>query len=423
MRLKNHHRQRVIDMRVTAEKVALIARACCALLLLATTTPLPVAAEETQVSASNISDYEFDHINNQFAWGDRDGNIWIANVDPVTGDFVPRNGKGVLADTGAVYVLYCGNGPEWTYSAAGNFVTYTKYVDPNGPKDASNYGVGAARPTQGVWQGALMPGGAGYQEPAGTQNPNDPDPRLFYKVNTGSWQMLASPADANLAAGTPIPGSNLSKGSERWVPGQNEVIFTEEFLSRSGVKQRQVFLYDGKSNTTQQLTSDSGTKDAAFMWQAPEFNNAYVFFAAVNSQTIRFYRQISVGADPAQSQWQAIATMPIPAGAPKYLNSPEPFTYQGHSYVFYLRSTSTDPTDPTVPTQTWLTSLNGDINRQISDPAVSGRVRIDPEYFITEQGPYIYYNRRLTVAEPGDTVKSEGIWRSSTGLGPQATPP
>lgn len=334
------------------------------LLPLAALQPWAARAEETQVTPSNIPDYEFDHINNQMAWGDRAGNIWIATVDPVTGDFIPQDGKGILADTGAVYVLNCGNGPEWTYSANGNFITYTKYVDPAGPRNESNYGVGIAKPVNGIWQGGLFPGGAGYQEPLGTLNPGDPNPKLFYKVTTGGWQMLASPVNRNLSLGTPIPGSEFSKGSERWVPGKNQIIFTEEFLDASGVNERQVFLYDGDSDTTHQLTFDAGRKDAAFMWQAPEFNNAYVFFTAVNSETIQFYRPSSGGGgDPATAQWEVLATAPIPEGAPVYVNSPEPFTYQGQSYVFYLRSASSDPTDTSAPTQTWLTSMNGDINR------------------------------------------------------------
>ncbi len=409
-------------MHFVARRSLLFGNVTSALLLLSVGIPSTATAEETRVSSSNIPDYEFDHINNQFAWGDRAGNIWIANIDPVTGAFVPQDGKGSLADTGAVYALNCGNGPEWTYSANGNFITYTKYVDPNGPKKTSNYGVGVAKRINGVWQGGLMPGGAGYQEPLGTQNPDDPNPKLFYKVTTGGWQMLASPVNRNLTQGAPIPGSEFSKGSERWVPGKNQVIFTEEFIDAAGVQERQVFLYDGDSDTTHQLTFDPGRKDAAFMWQAAELNNAYVFFAAVNSATIQFYRPTADGADPALAQWEPLAAAPIPQGAPKFVNSPEPFTYQGHSYVFYLRSASSDATDTTAATETWLTSMNGQINRQISDPSITGRLRADPEYFITEQGPYIYYNRFM-VAAPGVPVKSEGIWRSSTGLGPQANLP
>jgi hypothetical protein len=272
----------------------------------------------------------------------------------------------------------------------------------------------------GQWQAGMFTGGAGFQEPLATLNPGDTNPRVFYKVTSGGWQMLASPINGDLAAGTPIPGSELSKGSERWVPNKNQVIFTEEFIDSAGVNERQVFLWDGDSNTTTQLTFDPTRKDAVWMWQAPEFNGDYVFMAAVNSSFVEFWHK-NPGATTPDTTWVPFSAAPAPAGAPQYVESPEPFVYEGQSYVFYVRSTDSNPESVTVPTEIWLTSLNGTVNRQISDPNQTGVIRIDPEWFVTSQGPYIYYNRRAVAASgSGSGGLTQGVWRSSTGLGPQA---
>ena len=62
--------------------------------------------------------------------------------------------------------------------------------------------------------------------------------------------------------------------------------------------------------------------------------------------------------------------------------------------------------DPNVPSYRVLTS-------DVPDP----RARRDPEYYITSNGPYLYYNRYIL--SDGQAARPEGVFRIETGLGPQ----
>jgi hypothetical protein len=108
----------------------------------------------------------------------------------------------------------------------------------------------------------------------------------------------------------------------------------------------------------------------------------------------------------------------MPAATP-YIGSPEPFVHNGRSWVFFWLSAKPSSSssvsliamtgiDPAVPSLRALTSA--------TSPA---RSRRDPEYFITANGPYIYYSRFLlpTSTRP---LTSEGVFRVDTGLGPRA---
>jgi hypothetical protein len=181
-----------------------------------------------------------------------------------------------------------------------------------------------------------------------------------------------------------------------------------------------VFLYDGQSNSTSQLTFDATGKEAVFMWQAPELNNAYVFFTVVGTPTsnvVAFYRQM-----PNSTDWTAFATIHTPSGAPPFVISPEPFVYNGKSYVFMVRSTSSDSTDMTVPTEIWLASMDGTFNQRLSDPSIS-EVRSDPEYFITDQGPYIYFNRYVPAIKGKKPFAWDGVYVGRPGITAGAAAP
>ena len=83
---------------------------------------------EIQVSTYEIPDPEYDQDSGQFTFSDKAGNLWIGNVDPITGDFDPLDGHAILVDTGAAFVTDFGNGPEWMKSIEGLEIVYTKYL-------------------------------------------------------------------------------------------------------------------------------------------------------------------------------------------------------------------------------------------------------------------------------------------------------
>jgi hypothetical protein len=372
------------------------------------------AAAEVQVSPDVIIDYEFDIVDSLLTFVDTSNNLWVANVDPTTGAFVPSNGQGTLVDTGAAQAITFGNGPEWVQATDGFHIIYTKYTA-GSIYSANSANVGYASKVNGKWKGSVLPHTMGFGEPIGNLSPTQSAPPVAFRNLTVAGFQLYSQDVSGQSAPVKIPNTVDSSGSDRFVPGLNELIYTEPVASGSS-SYHQVFTYDFDAKTITQLTTAPYNAGPVFMFQAPELNNAYVFFTVLNEQAIVFYREV-VSKSGGPSTWTPVAQIANPAGAPPYIWSPEPFTYKGKSYVFFQRSTSPDPTDFSIPTQIWVVSMDGSVNRQVSDATVTNVVRSDPEYFITSsQGPQIYYNRYSLTAK-GAPYQSLGVWRCDAGLG------
>ncbi len=178
----------------------------------------------------------------------------------------------------------------------------------------------------------------------------------------------------------------------------------------------QVFRYWLDAGTPEQLTFDDGNKDlhsVPWMWRAPEFNDAFVFATVVEDRELRIYREPEFGA--AGQPWTFVYSAFSPDRA--VLNSPEPFTHNGKSYV--VVGATVPPYR--YPAAIFLSNIDSSepMFRQLTvDESV--RLRSDPEVFVTNAGPYVYYNRfnpdGATLLCPDPC--SEGVYRSYTGLPP-----
>ena len=93
--------------------------------------------------------------------------------------------------------------------------------------------------------------------------------------------------------------------------------------------------------------------------------------------------------------------------------------HNGHSYIAMQLSSSPDPTDLSVATHIAIAGIDPEHLglRVLTDESSPPRVRLDPEYFITAQGPFIYYPRYLPLTETTPPL-GDGVWRVDTGLGP-----
>ena len=78
--------------------------------------------------------------------------------------------------------------------------------------------------------------------------------------------------------------------------------------------------------------------------------------------------------------------------------SPEPFVYQGQSYAFM--GLAVPPNN--FSSEIWFVNLNElrPFMRRLDDPTLF-KARMDPEAFVTELGPFIYYNRFDPTKVPG----------------------
>jgi len=283
---------------------------------------------------------------------------------------------------------------------------------------------GLARWENGSWVAGLVNGSQGRALPVGTMNRSDATPAVHYQnvtigdVLTNVYWREALPGSVERKL--PFVSDNDTKDNlnitRRWIPGTRKMILTAPALNRSdGQTYNQVFVYNTQSGVREQLTDDPVDKLWAFMWKAPEYDGEYLFFALVGQTAINIYRN-SPRAD-GSARWRVISSITAPPETP-YMASPEPFVHNGKSWLS-LSVTA----DPDLQNFSRSQIAIADINREnptfriltADDPA---RARRDPEYFITANGPYIYYNRYLLATEP-EPGFSEGIFRVDTGLGPR----
>jgi hypothetical protein len=384
-------------------------------------TEAPV--QEILVTPEPIFDFEFDPDADRFSWVVIDtGDLWVGHVDPHTGEFLPPTGKGELVDVNAVMP---GNSSEWVAIQPQNRIVYTKRE----PGDIVRMAQASLDGDGVTWKPSMIEGGEFRVNPCGGSELVDSTSIILYLhltlppfiggMGTGAgdavdpgfdlinehlaWRILDDPGSE-----LTVPKSLGATGA-RWVPGEAQMVFTRQVDDG-----RQVFFYDGVTHTTQQLTFDGGLKQTVFMWEAPEFPGEKIFFASVKLATqsqVRVYRYLDPEGDGAFA-WTAIKT--LNGGPGMYFWSPEYFVHNGRSYMFWVASPVPDQPSFQYPSQIWVASADpaDAFYKSLSDPTTS-RFRLDPELYVTDAGPSIYYNRYLY-----DPHAYEGVYRVDLGLGP-----
>ena len=405
---------------------AVLAAVLAALSCFASAQTLP---PEVQVGTRAITDFEFDWGrdgvycpscnggagNARMAYIDNNHDLWVGNVDVLSGDLVPNTGQGVLVDNNATTALEIGNGAEWMVSQRGSELVYTRWTDGQ-PRTPDYLNLGYARMNAGTWLSGPVDNSQLGVLPVGTLDPNDAVPEANFQAYTTSgapqklfWRVVSTGARNN-----PIPISSNDPGmTRRWVKGTWDIIVTAPAApDGTGNVYRQVFLYHTTNNTLEQLTFDPVNKLWAFMWEAPEFGNQNVFFAMTGGTRLDIYRKLP--STQGGVRWKVVNSITMPPDAP-YINSPEPFVFDGRSWIFFTLSADPNFHDfaPSLIAMTGI--VPGTPSLQLLTSATQPRrARRDPEYFITANGPYIYYNRYLV---SGGTKVSEGVFRVDTGLG------
>ena len=383
---------------------------------------------EIEVSPDEIIDNEYDwgrygcHCptcnygdgNDRQTFTDRAGNLWLAHVDPNTGMFIPQNAQGQLIDTNAAFTTDFGNGSEWMNSVNPSQIIYTKYI-PGKPHNAANAGSAVATPNgDGTWTAGVIPGGWQTHSPLASLNLEDVDPINNFQNGADTevlWQLWGQNTS------TVVPDSSQSGGgSRRWVTDAHTIVFTTGAPPDStGTVYQQVFTFNVDTTQLEQLTTDPVTKWGAFMWRAPEYNGDYVFLTVSGRTNLAIYHQITDAMG--NSSWQLSDMIAMPTSMP-YIWSPEPFIFNGKSYVMFQISSSSQANDFSVPTQIAFTGINPAVPsfRMLTNDASTPRVRMDPEYYITTNGPIVYYNR-YHLATATQKQSPDGVWYAPTNLG------
>jgi len=387
--------------------------------------------QEVQVTTASIPDYEFDWArdgtfcptcnggdgNARLVFSDNANNLWVGHVDFQTGAFVPPDGHGVLLAANATAATDYGNGPEWLYSAAGSQIVYTQCTAPCDPPKAKTAFLGLATQVGGTWTTATLPASAARVSPAATLDVPDTDARINYVAGDKNavYFRKTSALDVEIEM-TKV--SALSNGnSRRWVSGTRKIIFQGHDPNDTQLFRDQMYLYDTDSDELEQLTFHPEGALGGMMWRAPEFKNEYAFFTmAKQRKQILVYRKLP-GADKVL-RWTIVKTIDAPSALPFFF-SPEVFTHNGRSYIFAEVSSAAAFYDRTVPNQISISGVDPlrQDARLLTNDTGTPRLRLDPEYFITAQGPFIYYNRLVPETASHPAI-NDGVWRVDTQLGP-----
>jgi hypothetical protein len=382
---------------------------------------------EVQASTTDFGDIEFDwgrdgvycaacnfgEGNARFNWPDPSGNVWIGHVDPASGAFTPPAGMNELVDTYDIYVL---NGPEWAFSTQDGQVisqlVYTR-VTPGQPFTLANAGVAMATPIQGGWDPEFLPGagpaaGASINtvDPIASQCNTDPiSLALFNDLSTPQgvyWEPVSiapGTAPTTTPFGATFSGFAGGKPSQHWVPCTHQLVFIGSAPpDASGNIYEQVFWFDTDSNSVQQLTTDSAGKTEVYMFEAPEFQDTFVFYTIANNLEIDIYEQTGTAANGAPTV-QLVNRIFSPDPTEPYISGTEPFincTPACQSYIFMklTPAVATEANRNVLPDGVAVTNINpAQPFFQIMVPywATPNNQRTDLEYYITNLGPYLYY--------------------------------
>lgn len=392
--------------------------------------PMAQAAPATEVlvTTARLGDIEFDwgrdgvHCatcnsgagNARFNWVDRQNRLWIGYIDFYTGFIYPQDGRAVLVDTSAAYYSDFGNGPEWVFWNGDSQLIYTRYT-PGVPVTPATTGIGLAKVINGSWSAGFIEGAMGRITPGPSQSVGDTVPLVTYASGSGPnvyWRKLGDPIGPEKVS--PWVSTGLSV---RWVPNSTKLVFVNGVPHADGNRYQQVLSFDTATNVVKQLTFDPTEKRGAFMFPAPEFGGEMVFFTVSARTKLQIYRYKADASG--KKTWTVVNTIKAPADVP-YIATPEPFMHNGRTWIFMTLSSSKGASDVTVPTHLALAGIDPakPSFRRLTDSTSPVRLRQDPEYFITANGPYLYYSRAI----PGTATSApvnEGEYRIDLGLGPR----
>ena len=331
-------------------------------------------------TSAGVTDPEFDDATSSMTFIDKQGNLKVAGIHP-NGTIVSADCTGTIIDTGTTLTLPgfpLKNGPEWAHSQMNTQITYTK-LDSNGVPNLA-----MASKINGSWQTQILDNGANRGLALASTDESDPDARLLYPYvrSDGSWSMMWRESN-NAATESVVPAeiTQNTGGSPRWVPGLRAITTAQP--DANGVYQAVRFWID--TGVTEYLTSTPGDKNEVWMWQAPEFDNAWVFYEVINDSCLEMYKQNSDGST--WTQFNRLCATDFTTFP--FIVSPEPHVYKGKSYIGMQLSDKKYSSS-----QIWIAAIDpaNPLVRQVSATTTPEKVRSEPEWLATSSALYVYYS-------------------------------
>jgi len=363
------------------KSIAVALFALCVNLVAAPAHAGPFVVDDIIVSDPKVSlvDPEFDLAGGRMTWEDLQGNLWVAAIDARTGALIPKDGRGTLVDTGLALISDTLNGPEWAFGGGQTLIAYTKVGG-----QGARYIAAAGQDEKGAWQAVVLPDGRNRWRPFGTPPSNTDPARINYLYQRPQGDKVLAWRDVDNSYSEQVFEGDTE--GARWVEGLREFITTTVI---DGV--RQVVLINAVNGAATQLTFDPTSKFVPFMWFAPEYGEL-VFMAMVDTTSVGIFRNVG-------GQWKQVYNFTLPTAKP-YFHSPEPFVYNGRSYILTVAAEQLSRVgnfiaQPVGPTEIWVAGIDptNPFFRRVDEPT-GNQTRLDPEFFIIESGPVIYYTEK-----------------------------
>lgn len=366
---------------------------CC--LLFITSFHVGWGQKAQRISQPGVSyiDPEIYSDGDKIAFQSGTGNVWLADLDSLSGMFVSATGMDVLIDTGATPLVTSFNGPEFGIDSNSWSIFYTK-----------NNGLApqAWRATvngQTVNRQGLTTGSVPRLSILASKSKTSGSIRLLYSKGASLDSGVFGWTDEDFPANEYIIDS--TDNGVRWIDDMRKFIYTKQTGANAG----QLFLYDTENQTEIQITNDSEIKTYSYGWYAPEYNQL-VCLVLLNDTAMAIYK------DNGNSYWDRLFTIEVPpASNYDYIGSPEAFVAAEKSYISFVTKVIATGSNY-VNSEVWVVDINPDINERLMlrcDDGAPNTKRSDPESYIGENEVFIYYN----------LITGTGvfeIWRYATGI-------
>jgi CubicO group peptidase (beta-lactamase class C family) len=326
-------------------------------------------------------------------------NVWVARIDPRTGDFVVPGGQEWFIDSDLAPLGQTFSGPEFALDADGWSVIYDK-LEPDGKIQ--------------VWQGTVVDGetlispitsGEQHQTARASKDPNASSSRLLFirgswRSGTVAWVEEGQPSLEREIA--PIETGVISAS---WIRGTREIVTSV----RRGSGRGQIEILDTVSGVRRRVTNDSGDKTDPYAWKAPEYGGDTLALAIVDDREIAVYRE------GRGEYWDRIATLGIPSESRnRVIGSAEPFVVGDKSYVSLLIKNEKARIGQFEDGEVWIFDIEEDPDDRQPFRCDGGQrpvQRFDPEILVGEEA-FVYYN----VLTPDGVFE---VWRCRSGLRPR----
>jgi len=350
-------------------------------------------------ATAKLGDVEFDARNNRISWQTIDDHsLWVCKIDPVTGVLAVPDGKQTLIDASIAPLTTTYNSGEWAFSQAGTAIVYGKII-------SNKFYIAIAAESGNTWTLNTLTGNPNRFNPRATKNHNDAVAAMLYLPYPGT--------------GTTYYKGLNNVNNEFTIANFKDAHWAEDEQLLTGIlPNNQVGLFNPSSPAAPiQLTFNSGTTySRPYMWRAPEYGNARMFFTKANGTQIQVFKETTQGSN----QYTLFQTFTSPSANASfsYIASPEPFIYKGKSYISFMASPSALETSG-LPAEIWFAGISATapLFRKVSDDA--SKVRTDPETYATSTNLYIYYTEVNDSASPDNTLDPTTILtlrRCETGL-------